>query len=294
MRRKEIRIAAPGRRIEGRDISIIQAHGWPKSWRLAAFTEGSKLCHTRKKKGEGPLQVKTIQERLAINVAFWSEAPGLAEKGYVADFVRLKSVGEEPSFYALFADPETKEEIIIIDPDRSLAEPALVKDVHALEFLIKHTKEETVTLPLGGHDEKIHRMPRAVIGFRKPNPIFRWTLEVGGELLTGERNRPVSFDKLSDVFDEAYRLGAGRAVIDIPQILRDYIASRDRRVAMVEGALKDQKTKLAPLAKKHGFNYTLFYKVVARGDNRPEMRAVIAELAGESEDVLWPEFDWGV
>jgi hypothetical protein len=38
----------------------------------------------------------------------------------------------------------------------------------------------------------------------------------------------------------------------------------------------------------------LFYKVVARGDNRPEMRAVIAELAGESEDVLWPEFDWGV
>ena len=113
-------------------------------------------------------------------------------------------------------------------------------------------------------------------------------------MLTGERNRPVSFDKLSDVFDEAYRLGAGRAVIDIPQILRDYIASRDRRVAMVEGALKDQKTKLAPLAKKHGFNYTLFYKVVARGDNRPEMRAVIAELAGESEDVLWPEFDWGV
>lgn len=238
------------------------------------------------------MKLKTIEERLTHNVAFWEEAEELAKLGYVPEPLRIQSVGEEPAFHVVLTNKETKDERIVVNDRQSPAAPALIRSNDILLLAAAHTNLNELSFPLGGSDQHIHRMKRAWIRFNAPNPAILWKVEVDGDLLQGNR-KPLTWLSLADALQTAYSVGPGRAFLEITPPLREHFRARRKRIELVERALSKAGKKLAPWSDEQGFKYSMLYKVLTRGDNNPEMRAKLAELAGAPVNELFPDIDWG-
>lgn len=235
------------------------------------------------------LKSADLDQILAINAVFWDQAADLLKEGYQPNtYLREGAKG----YHVTFSKKGATKTLVAIDKKSTIAVPAIIDGISLFQIMATYSKATSITLPLVPFGENQDKPKSSVIRMSRPNPKIQWTLEIDGASLTGEKNKPRRIEPFGAVIETARFAGATTAELMISDATREYFQTRLRRNQWVneELALKDLNLRTWCLDKGH--NYQTVYRVLHRGDDLPDIKAMLARIAKKKVQEMWPKIEW--
>lgn len=249
--------------------------------------------HNGPKKDTNNLLPKLIDEAIRTNAAFWDEARLLLDLKYEMTALRKENIDRQPGCYVIFERPELGKKLVIIDRKSERAEPTRIDELSIFNAAVTHAKRDYLDLPLRQTTEDDQSGPEAILTVAKPNPRVHWILKLDGTPVKGgPRGKPMQIPRLMDALLHAYEAGALNARIELTTATRKYFKARERRTIWLNEAFQKVNLTLRSWSLDNKHKYQEVQRVVHRGDDIPEIKRQLCEVAEKTEQQMWPVIDW--